>query len=273
MKRFVNAPALGLTVILTIALVVLMGGQSLDTFDILVGAGLFFVLNYVFLMLLLRALMAIFRVLRLPGVKLKSYAYWLYPLTLSLIYAAFLLLNIRLTGVEIPVILMAGLALTGLAGLILAQLGGTFPRKQVTQKKLGYRLDTAGGRLGGFELLGSLYGTYDDGIVLGTDSLDYSQLKAIRRSKDVIVVDGHGLPAPEIILVTGKAKQYYTEQLAHRLGASSEQLLLETGSEGTSARRKTEVKTSGKSSGKPTGKTVRSKPVKLLEAQKQKNSK
>lgn len=268
MKRYLNAPVLGLTVLMTIALIVLMIGQSADTFDIVVGAGLFLVLNYVFLTLLLRALRAIFRVLRLPGVKLKSYAYYLYPLALLLLYVPFLLVNVRLTGYQLPVMLIAGLAIAGIAGLILAQLGGTFPHKKVTQKKLGYRLDAAGGSPGGVELLGSLYGEYQDGIVLGVDHLEYSALERIRRSKDVIVVEGPGLPAPEIILVTDKAKQYFTGLLAERLGASREHLL-------ALAEAKSEGKRSGifrhkKEDSRAKDKGVRrSKPVKLVEAQRQ----
>lgn len=264
MKRYLSVPALGLTIIMTAALIVFMRGQSSEIFDILVGAGLFLVLNYVFLTLFFGACKAIVKVIKLPGVKLKSYAYYLYPLALLVLYVSFLLLNIRLTGYHLPSMLIVVVALVGMAGLILAQLGGTFPKKKVTQKKLGYRLDKAGGPLGGVELLGSLYGHYDEGIVLGTDYIRYAELSSIRRTKDAIVVEGPGLPTKEVILMTDKAKEFFTGLLADRLGASKEYLLAQIDS-------KSEEKREGvfhHKKEKPKTKSVqRSKPVKLVEAQ------
>lgn len=265
MKRFINGPALGLTVGMAIALVVLMQGQGADSYDLVVGGGLFLVLNLLFLTLLFRAWRAILQVLRLPGVKLKSYAYYLYPVALALLYAAFLLANVRLAGYPLSLPVIAAVTVGGFAGLILAQLGGAFPDKKVTQKKLGYRLDAAGGSLGGVNLLGSLYGEYETGIVLGVDHLEYSTLEKIRRVKDAIVVEGPGLPAPEIILVTDKAKRYFTGLLAERLGASSQQLLALAESRPES--RGSGIFPSGKATpSAKTGKVRRSKPVKLVEA-------
>lgn len=263
MKKYLHIPALVLTVLMTIGYFVLMNNKKASTGDIALGASLFFFLNYVLLALILKAFQAIFRVLRLPGLKLKSYAYYLYPLAMVVLYAAFCALSLRIAQYAVPDVLMLGLLGGGIAALLLAQLGGAFPQKRFNAKKRGYRLDGAGGALGGFEILGSLFGEYAQGIVLGTDTLEYEEIQRIRRAKDVLVMEGSALPQLEIILVTERAKQYFATLMAPRLGASLDRLLATDPAEGSKGQGPFSRK---KEEPKPSKGLQRGKPVKLIAA-------
>lgn len=269
MKKFFNGPALALTVIMTAALEVLMNQNKVDLTTKLVGGLLFLLLNYMVLAFIITAWVHLFRVIRLPGVKLKSYAYYLYPVALLITYAGFLVVMVRLANYFVPGPLLAGVVMAGVVSLILAQLGGSFPGKYASVKKQAWRLENAGGSLGGFEILGSLIGEYRDGVVIGLDAIPYEKIDKMHRSKDSIIIEGAGEPKLELIIVSERAQEYFIELLADRLKISKSMLsssLVEKQKEGS-------WKTSEllKKKSEPVLKSAdlkRAKPVKLIEAQK-----
>lgn len=265
MKKYLNTPALILSGILTIVLEVLMNQNKVELATRLVGGLIFLVLNYIVLAFILTALVRIFRILRLPDVRLKSYAYYLYPVALLIAYAGFLLVMVRLADVFFPAYQLAGVIIAGVAALIAAQLGGAFPGARISQKKQALRLENAGGSLGGFEILGSLIGEYRDGFVLGLSAIPYGKVDRMHRSKDSIIIEGAGEPKLELIIVSERAQNYFIELLAERLKTS--RALLESG---IADKPKAGLLKSGAAPVKA-AEHKRAKPVKLIEAQK-KNS-
>lgn len=269
MKKYLNVPALTLTVIMTVLLEVLMNQNKVDLATKLVGGLLFLVLNYIVLAFLLSALNHLFRIIRLPGVKLRSYAYYLYPVALLILYIAFLMIMCRLADYFVPQLLLTTVILSGVVTIILAQLGGAFPDKRFSQKKHAMRIENAGGSLGGFEILGSLIGEYRDGVILGTDAITYGKIDKMHRSKDSIIIEGAGEPKLELIIVSERAQDYFIDLLADRLRISKAMLsssLVEKQKEGF---RKTRDLLKKKP--EPALKAAdlkRAKPVKLIEAQK-----
>ena len=268
MKRFYNSLALILTLILTVALEVLMNQNKVDLTTKIIGGILFFFLNYLLLAFILTALKRIFRILRLPEVKLKSYAYYLYPVALLIVYAGFLMVMVRLADYFFKVPLLAGVIAAGVLAMIIAQLGGAFPDKHSSQKKFALRLENAGGSLGGFEILGSLIGEYRDGLVMGLNTIPYAKIDKMHRSKDSIIIEGAGEPKLELIIISERAQNYFIELLADRLKISRAMLASSLADKQKEGFRRTRELLAKKP--EPVVKSVdlkRTKPVKLIEAQ------
>lgn len=221
MKKRLSAPSLLLTLLLTIVLEYLMSANNVPVLERIIGGLLFFLLNAVILTLLIRALSSLAKVFRLPGVKLYSYAYYLYPVALVILYLTFLAGMGRLARYNVPSYIMAGLIVLGLGLMILAQLGGAFPHRRISSRKRALRVENAGGALGGFEILGSLIGQYSGGIVLGTDPVAYAQMERMHRSKDALIVEGMGDTKLELIIVSEKAQQRLIRLLKDKVRTSS----------------------------------------------------
>lgn len=268
MKKYLNVPALTLTVIMTVLLEVLMNQNKVDLATKIVGGVLFLVLNYIVLALLLSALNHLLRVIRLPGVKLRSYAYYLYPVSLLILYIAFLMLMFRLADYFVPQLMLTVVILTGVVTVILAQLGGAFPDKRISQKKHALRVENAGGSLGGFEILGSLIGQYRDGVILGTEAIPYTKMDRMHRSKDSIIIEGAGEPKLELIIVSERAQEYFIDLLADRLRTSKAMLSSSVVEKNKDSFRRTRELLKKKPEPLKAADLKRAKPVKLIEAQK-----
>ncbi|MFZ2257396.1 MAG: hypothetical protein WAV55_04565 [Clostridiaceae bacterium] len=269
MKKFINVPALALTVIMTVAMEILMNQNKVDLTTKIVGGLLFLILNYMVVAFILTAWVHLFRVIRLPGVKLKSYAYHLYPVALLIAYAGFLVVMVRLADLFVPAPVLAGVIMAGVVTLILAQLGGSFPGKFLSVKKQAWRLERAGGSLGGFEILGSLIGEYRDGLVIGLDAIPYEKIDKMHRSKDSIIIEGAGEPKHELIIVSERAQDYFIDLLADRLKISKSMLsssLVEKQKAGS--RKTSDLLKKKPEPGLKSADLKRAKPVKLIEAQK-----
>lgn len=257
MKKALNTPSLVLTALLSVILQYLMSAQKIDLTDRVIGGILFFVLNYFILTLVLRGLFRILKVLQLPAVRLRSYAYYLYPVAMLILYAAFLIVMARLANYRLPSYLVAGVIIAGVAAAILAQLGGAFPDRLITQKKRAFRLESTGGMLGGFDFLGTLTGQYRDGIVVGTDAIPFDHLEKMHRSKDSIIVEGSQDPKLELIIVSDKSQNYFIDLLAERLKTSRSVLVSSQADKKPAPRKKPDDKAKD---------LKRAKPVKLIKA-------
>lgn len=255
MRQKLNAPSLLLTGLLTIVLEYLMAVKNVPLTERIIGGILFFLLNAIVLTLLIKALTRLVRVFRLPGVRLLSYAYHLYPVALIVLYLTFLAGMGRLARYNVPSYIMAGLIVLGLGLLILAQLGGAFPDRRITARKRAMRLESAGGALGGFEILGSLIGQYSDGIVLGVDPVPYEAMDRMHRVKDALVIEGTGESKLELIVVSDKAQSKLIPLLQDHLRISSNVLIPAAS-----------AKKDKTSPGKPadSGRPARRKPVRLI---------
>lgn len=257
MKKLLNIPSLIITVLMTIALAYFMADKKIELVAIIVSSILFFLLNYVILSLVMKGVAAMVRVLRLPGVKVKTYAYHLYPIVIVVLYAAFLMIMARLARYFVPSSVLVGTIMGGIVLAIIAQLGGAFPSRKVFPRKTAVRVDKVGGKYGGFEVLGSLVGEYKDGLVLGLDTIEYSQLKSMHRSKDSIVIEGTAENKLEIIVLAEKAQDYLIDLLADRLGVNKD-ILTPQAAERKEAKKIADKNLRGRS---------RTKPIKLIKAQ------
>ncbi len=273
MKKFLNVPALTLTIVMTVILEVLMNQKNVDLTTKIIGGLIFLVLNYTALAGLSAALKRLFRILMLPGVKLRSYAYYLYPVALLVVYAGFLAVMARLAAYYLPQLWLAGLIAAGVILVILAQLGGSFPDSRISPRKKALRLENAGGSLGGFEILGSLIGQYKDGIVLGVNAIPYSKIDRIHRSKDSIIIEGAGEPKLELIIVSERAQEYFIDLLAERLGTTRSLLASSLTDKQKDGFHKTKDLLKTQQSANKVKDLKRAKPVKLIEAQNQAKTK
>lgn len=257
MKKLLYTPTLIITALMTVVLVYLMADRKVELSAMIIGGILFFLLNYAILTLMVRAMTAILRTLRLPGLKVKTYAYHLYPVAMLVLYAAFLIIMARLAKIYVSPYILVGFVLGGAILMILAQLGGAFPDRRISPRKTAIRLESAGGMLGGFEILGSLVGEYRDGLVMGVDAIPYSLIEKMHRSKDSIIIEGTDENKLELIIVAEKAQNYFIDLLAERLGIKKDLLAYQV----------TDKKALREKADKKAKERQRTKPVKLIEAQ------
>ena len=262
MKKLINLPVLALTLLLAVGLYSLMQANDVDLAQRVIGLILFVVLHYVVLSLLLTALKHLARVLRLPDLKVQTYAYHLYPVALVILYLAFLLVMARLGDYRISAYYLAAIIVVGVIAAIAAQLGGAFPDRRISPKKRAIRIENAGGMLGGFDIFGSLIGTYRDGIVLGVDEIPYQLLETMHRAKDSILIEGSVDPKVELIIVSEKAQKFFIDTLAERLHTSRSGLT-------SAVKPKTSLERLRAGKTEPVHKSElrRAKPVKLIEKQ------
>lgn len=257
MKKLLNIPSLIITVLMTAVLAYFMAEKNIELAQIIISSILFFLLNYVILSLVIKGIAAMVRVLRLPGLKAKTYAYHLYPLAMIVLYAGFLMIMARLARYFVPSYLLVASIMGGVVLGIIAQLGGAFPSRKTLPRKTAIRVDKVGGKHGGFEVLGSFVGEYRDGVVLGVDTVEYNQLEDMHRSKDSIVIEGSDDNKLEIIVLAEKAQAYLIDLLADRLGVNKDTLTPQA-AERKEAKMKAEKSLRGRK---------RTKPIKLIKAQ------
>lgn len=209
------------TIVLNLAMAVglflLMTANKTPIDQKVVGLIVFLISNQIILTLLFFALGKLMSVMRLPGAKFNTYAYHLWPLALLTIYAVYIFVMLRFADYSPGRIIMIGLIGAAIGLTLLCQLGGAIADKRSNSKKFAIRLENAGGALGGFEILGSMTGTYQDGIIVGMEAIPYTSLQSMHRSADSIIIEGHGERKTEIILISGKAKQFFTELLGEKL--------------------------------------------------------
>ena len=130
MKKLLNIPSLIITVLMTAVLAYFMAEKNIELAQIIISSILFFLLNYVILSLVIKGIAAMVRVLRLPGLKVKTYAYHLYPLAMIVLYAGFLMIMARLARYFVPSYLLVASIMGGVVLGIIAQLGGAFPSRK-----------------------------------------------------------------------------------------------------------------------------------------------
>lgn len=212
MKKL-NKAALFLSLVMTLGLEVLMQQKEVPLVDRIVGGILFLLINYLLLRLMIPAIQKLLGILALPGKKLNSYAYWLYPIAFLVLYLGFLFIALRLSQIFLPGLAIFGVIAAGVLLLLLAQAGGAFPVSRLTGRQKLYKLDRVGGALGGFDFLGSLAGTYQDGIILGTETIPYASLDYLRRKADALLVEGKGDPRVQISVLSPKAMDFLAQAL------------------------------------------------------------
>ncbi|PKK38710.1 hypothetical protein ABB02_02016 [Clostridiaceae bacterium JG1575] len=225
MKKYFSPPALIVTLGLTGAMAIYMQQRGAKIPAILVGCLIFFVLNLLVFTFYLRALAAMFRILNLPDRKLNTYAFHLYPVALTVLYAAFLLGMARMANAPVPPLALAITLIGGIVLTLFAQLGGAFADVRKGVKKEAIRMENAGGVLGGFEILGSLTGSYKDGIILGYHTIAYDRLETMHRAQDSIIIEGSGDPKTELIIISKKAQPFLVALLQDRLKTSRSALI------------------------------------------------
>lgn len=218
MPKYIKLPALIVDIALTGLLIFLMVENVMKPGPMFLGALSFFIINLILLTLLFEALGRFIKVLRLKGLKVNSYAYYLYPVALTLSFVTINLILFRIGRYNAPQGIMVVLIGLSILLVLISQVGGAFPDVRRSERKLALRHEKAGGNAGGFELLGSLSGKYDDGIVIGTQIIPNNTLNSMHRSGDAVILEGNkGDIKQEIIVVSDKSQKFFIDLLAERL--------------------------------------------------------
>lgn len=217
MKKYLSIPAIIISVALTCLLIYAMNYNVMKPSTIFLASLAFLIINYILLFFLIKALVSFYRVFKLKDVKLNSYAYYLYPIALILSLVTFDLILFRMGKFYAPTYLMALLIALSILSLLICQLGGAFPDIRENDRKLALRHEAAGGAKGGFEILASLTGKYDDGIIIGTKIIDSKNLNSMHKSGDAIIIEGASEKKTEIILLSEKSQAFFQDLLGKRL--------------------------------------------------------
>ena len=172
----------------------------------------FFIFYFVF-----EEIDSIMRVYRLPGVKLNSYAYYSYPLMLLSFSLLANMVLLRLGGKYLSRTIQVAIILVTFALFVLTQLGGAWPEVKEEGKKLNIRVDKSGAALKGFDLLGSMSGKYNDGLIFGNKKIPYDMIKTMYGNGKSLILEGNNKKKFEAVINSEKTKTLIINHAGERL--------------------------------------------------------
>lgn len=217
MKNYIKPVNTIINIVMAVGLFFIMNAMKVKTDQKIVGLIVFLISNQIILTLLFKAFSKIFNILKLKNAKYNTYAYHLWPLALISLYAVYIVFMLKFGGYSLNQNIAIAIMAVAIVLTLASQLGGAIADKRVSNKKYAVRLENAGGVLGGFEILGSMTGTYEDGIIVGFENIPYASLDSMHRSSDSVIIEGAGEKKTEIILISEKAKKFFTDLLAVKL--------------------------------------------------------
>lgn len=224
MKKPLSIPAAICSLIMTLAFVWMLNEKKTAIGPMATAGILFFLGSLIIFTFLLRTIGAFIKIYRLKGVKLNSYAYWLYPVSLIVSAAAVFIILFRSTGWTPPQYLMSGSIILSVILLIICQLGGAFPDIREGDRKTVIRHENAGSFPGGFEILGSMTGKSDGSIIIGLRPIPTEGLTSMHRSEDAVIIEGTDRKKTEIVLLSDKSKKFFSDLLGERLRMPEKQV-------------------------------------------------
>lgn len=147
---------------------------------------LFISFNFFIIYYLLENTFNIIKLFKLKNLKLNSFYYYLTPILNILLIATANLILFRITKINLNLSVQITIIVLTLIVFVLIQLLGAFPIKNIEDKIEKNLIKKSGETFKGIEALQSLTGSFDKGIIIATEAIEYKDIYDIKEESDIL---------------------------------------------------------------------------------------